>query len=82
MLSFPRASDDASFQEKFDETKKLLLKGRVSYSALFKSEAAIKSMTPMTQAKKADRNTSMVKEPFAMEVEAETDRRVLCERIV
>lgn len=44
LLSFPRATDDQDFSAKFDETKKLLLKGRISYSALFNSEIALKNM--------------------------------------
>ena len=39
-------------------------------------------MPGAVQGKKADKDKSMIKEPFAMEVEAETDRRILCERII
>ena len=82
LLSFPRAPDDAEFSTKYEETKKLLLKGRISYPALFNSEIALKNMPGALQGKKTDKDKSMIKEPFAMEVEAETDRRILCEKII
>jgi hypothetical protein len=82
LLSFPRAQDDQEFSLKYEETKKLLLKKKITYSALFSSEQALKNM-PALQTKKGDKDKSMVqKEPFAMEVEAETDRITLCEKIL
>ena len=36
LLSFPRTDDD-NFQKRYEDTKKLIAKGKVSYSALFQS---------------------------------------------
>ncbi len=41
LLSFPRTDDD-DFQRRYEETKKLITKGKVSYSALFSSSEAMK----------------------------------------
>jgi hypothetical protein len=37
---------------------------------------------PPLPAKTTDKDKSLVKEPFVMDVEAEVDRRLLCERIL
>ena len=41
LLTFPRI-DDEDFQRRYDETKKLMLKGRISYQAIFNSSEAMK----------------------------------------
>ena len=79
LLSFPRTDDD-DFQKRYEDTKKLLLKGKISYSALFSSAEAVKQMAPLPKAVEKDK--SLVKEPFVMDVEAEVDRRLLCEKIL
>lgn len=81
LLSFPRA-DDEDFHKRFEETKKLLNKGGKGsdYSAVFTSGEALKQMAPLPKAIEKDK--SLVKEPFVMEVEAEVDRKVLCDRIL
>lgn len=81
LLSFPRA-DDEEFHRRFDEAKKALAKGGKGsdYSAVFTSAEAIKQMAPLPKAIEKDK--SLVKEPFVMEVEAEVDRRVLCDKIL
>lgn len=38
-------------------------------------------MSPVP-AKNKDKDTSLVKEPFVMDVEAEVDRRLLCDKIL
>ena len=80
LLSFPRF-DDEDFQHRYEDTKKLLLKGKIHYSALFTSAEALKLMPPIPT-KGADKDKSLVKEPFVMDVEAEVDRRLLCEKIL
>jgi hypothetical protein len=79
LLSFPR-SDDEEFHRKFDEVKKQMQKGKIDYSAFFSSAEAIKQMAPLPKAIEKDK--SLNKEPFVMEVEAEVDRRTLCEKIL
>ena len=79
LLSFPR-SDDDDFQVKYEETKKLITRGKVSYTAVFQSAEAMKQMPPLPKAIEKDK--SLIKEPFVMDVEAEVDRRLLCEKIL
>ena len=79
LLSFPR-SDDEDFHRRFEETKKALSKGKTDYSALFHSAEAIKQMAPLPKAIEKDKSLS--KEPFVMEIEAEVDRKLLCDKIL
>jgi hydrocephalus-inducing protein len=79
LLSFPRG-DDEDFHKKFDEVKKILQAKKIDYSAYFTSGEAIKQMAPLPKAIEKDK--SLTKEPFVMEVEAEVDRRTLCEKIL
>lgn len=81
LLSFPR-TDDEEFHRRFEEAKKALAKGGKGsdYSAVFTSAEAIKQMAPLPKAIEKDK--SLVKEPFVMEVEAEVDRRLLCDKIL
>ena len=80
LLSFPR-SDDEEFHHMFDEVKKVMQRGiKPDYSAVFTSAEALKQMAPLPKAIEKDK--SLVKEPFVMEVEAEVDRRVLCDKIL
>ena len=41
----------------------------------------MKQITPVPQ-KNTDKDKSLVKEPFVMDVEAEVDRRLLCDKIL
>jgi len=52
----------------------------VTYSALFNSAEALKQMPPLPKAMEKDK--SLTKEPFVMDVEAEVDRRLLCDKIL
>lgn len=79
LLSFPRG-DDEDFLKRFDETKKQMQRGKSDYAAVFTSGEAIKQMAPLPKAIEKDK--SLVKEPFVMEVEAEVDRRLLCDKIL
>lgn len=79
LLSFPRG-DDEDFHKKFDEVKKLLQAKKIDYSAYFTSGEAIKQMAPLPKAIEKDK--SLTKEPLVMEVEAEVDRRSLCDKIL
>jgi len=53
---------------------------KIDYSAYFTSNEAIKQMAPLPKAIEKDK--SLNKEPLVMEVEAEIDRRNLCEKIL
>lgn len=79
LLSFPR-NDDDDFQKRYEDTKKLLNKGKITYSAVFQSVEAMKQMPPLPKAVEKDK--SLIKEPFVMDVEAEVDRRLLCDKIL
>jgi len=72
LLSFPR-TDDEDFNKRYEETKRLLQKGKVNYQALYQSPDALKQ-----QKSERDKSPSS----FVMDVEAETDRRHLCEKIL
>lgn len=82
LLSFPRSKDDQDFFSKQEETKKLLKKEKVSYAALFKADQAVQGLSGLVVHKKGDKNAPTLKEPFSMEVEAEVDRRILCEKLI
>ncbi len=43
LLSFPRL-DDEGFNKRFEDTKKLTLKGKIAYSAMFNSQEALKQL--------------------------------------
>lgn len=58
----------------------MLNKNRINYSALFNANEAIKQMPPIPS--KDIKDKSLIKEPFVMEIEAEADRRNLCEKIL
>ena len=69
------------FQGRYEDTKKLILKGKIQYAALFVSAEAMKQM-PTVPSKTAEKDRSLVKEPFVMDVESEVDRRLLCDKIL
>jgi hypothetical protein len=84
LLSFPRAEDE-DYIQRFDDTKRLLQAyktgaQKAEYAATFNSTEAVKQMAPVPKAMEKDK--SLNKEPFVMEVEAEVDRKVLCEKIL
>lgn len=73
LLSFPRA-DDVDFYHRYEETKKMMAKGKLSYTGLFNSTL----LTP----KASSRTETNAQDAFVMDIEAETDRRFLCEKIL
>ena len=79
ILSFPRAEDE-DYSKRFEEVKRIMKSGGSEYSAVFESKEAIKQMAPLPPAIIKDK--SLVKEAFVMDVEAEVDRRLLCEKIL
>lgn len=52
----------------------------MEYQAFFTSGEAIKQMAPLP--KPIEKDKTLNKEALVMEVEAEVDRRVLCEKIL
>lgn len=80
LLSFPR-NDDEDFQKRYEDTKKLILKGKIQYAALFVSAEAVKQMLPIPS-KTSEKDKSLIKEPFVMDVESEVDRKLLCDKIL
>jgi hypothetical protein len=82
LLSFPRAEDEHYIKVK-DDVRKQLEQKSVDYSALFHAADAMKLMPQIPQ-KFPDREKVVIreKELFPMEVEAECDRQVLCNKIV
>lgn len=52
----------------------------MEYQAYFTSGEAIKQMAPLP--KPIEKDKTLNKEPLIMEVEAEVDRRYLCEKIL
>ena len=79
ILSFPRGEDE-DFHKRYEETKKIMKSSGSEYSAVFHSAEAIKQMAPLPKAIEKDK--SLVKEAFVMDVEAEVDRRLLCDKIL
>ena len=79
LLSFPR-SEDEEFVRKAEEVKKMIQSKKFEYQAYFTSGEAIKQMAPLP--KPIEKDKTLNKEPLVMEVEAEVDRRVLCEKIL
>ena len=70
---------------RYEETKKMISKGKINYSATFQAVEAIKQekLNPSVPVKAADKDKSLVMaDPFIMDVESETDRRLLCSKIL
>ena len=80
LLSFPRAGDE-EYSKRLETAKSRLERGEVSYAAPFSSSEALRLM-PTLPAKMQEKEKAMIKDPQAMEVEAEADRELLCEKIV
>ena len=58
----------------------MLEKNEVKYSALFKGVEALKNM-PQNLPKAIEKDKTVIKDPYVMDVEAECDRQLLCEKI-
>jgi hydrocephalus-inducing protein len=80
LLSFPRASD-GEYLQRLDKTKQRIDQGHMSYAAPFSGSEAVRLM-PTLPAKMAEKEKAMIKDPVAMEIEAEADRELLCDMIV
>jgi hydrocephalus-inducing protein len=79
LISLPRV-DHASFQERFDATKEALEAHKIDYSAMFKGAEAVKHMPVIP--KFTDKSVAVIKDPVALEIEAEVDRKTLCEKLI
>lgn len=78
LMSLPRKQDDlATFQAKFDQTRIALENHEITYNAMFKGSEAVKHM-PQIPVKFTDKEKIIIKDPVALEVEAEVDRLTLC----
>ena len=80
LLSFPRL-EELDYQDKLAKTKAKYEEVGISYSAPCNGLEAIKNLPPPPQ-KMVDRNRLGIKDPVAMEIEAEADREMLCDRII
>ena len=74
LLTFPR--NDDSFIERFDKTKRLLEKNKLRYDAKF-SGGEVQAVANVK-----GRQDRFQPDPYQMEVEAETDRLFLCEKLL
>lgn len=59
----------------------MLENNEVKYSALFKGVEALKNM-PVNLPKFIEKGKTVIEDPYVMDVEAECDRQLLCEKIV
>ena len=59
----------------------MIVKKKVTYQAVFQSEEALKLLPPII-GKQAEKDKSLIKEGFVMDVESECDRGLLCEKIL
>ena len=80
VLSFPRVNEQ-DFAERSDRIKPQLEKGEIKYSALFNGNEAQKMLQPVPP-KMVDREKVTIDDPFVLDIAAEVDRQVLCEKIV
>ena len=77
LLSFPR-SEETLFGNKFDVIRQKLESRQIQYSALFQGDEAVKNMPPVPP----KQQENAIRDPKAMEIEAEVDRQMLCDTIV
>jgi len=80
LLSFPRADND-EFMTRFDSVQSTMESGSIDYSAIFKSQEAAKLMIPIPP-KFVDKEKAALKDSLVMDVEAEVDRQLLCDKII
>ena len=80
LLSFPRADDDA-LDNKYETVRTQIENKEIRYSAQFNGSEALRLM-PTIPPKMVDKEKAIIRDTFAMEVEAECDRQMLCEKIV
>ena len=80
LLSFPRVEEDA-FSGRFDTVRAQIENREIRYSAQFNGAEALRLM-PTVPPKMVDKEKAVIRDTFAMEVEAECDRQMLCDKIV
>ena len=80
LLSFPRVEED-DFGERYENTKTMIENKEVRYSAKFHGSEALRVM-PAIPPKMVEKEKAVIRDTFAMDVEAECDRQMLCEKIV
>lgn len=80
VLSFPRVNE-IDFNERSDKVKAMLEKHEVKYSALFHGQEAQKMLQPIPP-KMVDKEKVSIDDPFLLDVAAEVDRQMLCEKII
>lgn len=80
VLSFPRVNE-LDFAERCDRIKPMLERGEIGYSALFHGHEAQKMLQPIPP-KMVDKEKVTIDDPFTLDIAAEVDRQVLCEKII
>ena len=80
LLSFPRVEDD-EFSDRYDRTRPMLENKEIRYSAQFHGTEALRQM-PTIPPKMVEKEKAVIRDTFVMDVEAECDRQLLCEKIV
>lgn len=80
VLSFPRANE-ADFNERCERIKPMLESKEIKYSALFQGVEAQRMLQPIPP-KMVDKEKITIDDPFLLDIAAEVDRQVLCEKIV
>lgn len=76
LISLPRI-DSQAFQVDFDRTKAMLENHEIHYNGMFKGSEAVKHQ-PVIPPKFPDKEKVIIKDPIALEIEAEVDRHTLC----
>ena len=80
VLSFPRVNE-VDFAERSDRVKPLLEKNEIKYSALFHGQEAQRMLQPIPP-KMVDKEKITIEDPMLLDIAAEVDRQVLCEKII
>ena len=80
VLSFPRVNE-LDFAERAEKIKPMLEKGDIKYSALFHGHEAQKMLQPIPP-KMVDKEKVSIEDPFMLDIAAEVDRQMLCEKII
>jgi hypothetical protein len=80
LLSFPRL-EDGDYSDRLSKTRTRVDDGAVSYAAPFSGSEAVCLLQPFPQ-KMFEKQKAAIKDPAGMEIEAESDRELLCEKIL
>jgi len=73
--------NEIDFAERSEKVKSMLEKQEVKYSALFHGHEAQKMLQPIPP-KMVDKEKVSIDDPFLLDVAAEVDRQMLCEKII